>query len=74
MRRIPNNRRGIRIYVRIREGEAMTIFGYTPVRSSELPFHREVNRLIRDNPDYLDGIRKGIVHVAFNPGQKPKEE
>ena len=51
----------------------MRLFGYTLVRSAELPFHREVNRLIRDNPEYLDGIRKGIVHVAFNPGQKPKD-
>ena len=52
----------------------MRLFGYTLVRSAELPFHREVNRLIRDNPEYLDGIRKGIVHVAFNPGQRPKDD
>ena len=52
----------------------MKLFGYTLIKSDELPFHREVTRLIRENPTYLDGIRRGVVHLAFHPGQRPKEE
>jgi hypothetical protein len=38
------------------------------------PFHAEITRLIKENPDYLEGIEKGIVHLAYDPGQKPKRE
>ena len=37
------------------------------------PFHAEITRLIKENPDYLEGIEKGIVHLAYDPGQKPKQ-
>ena len=33
-----------------------------------LPFHRDVHRLIEQSPEYLEGIKQGVVHLAFNPG------
>lgn len=46
------------------------MFGVTIIKESELPFHREVHRLIKKHPEYLTGIRLGTVHLAWNPRRK----
>ena len=51
----------------------MKLFGYAIVKQKDLPFHREVDRLISKHPEYLKGIADGVVHLAFDPGHKPKE-
>lgn len=50
------------------------MLGFTIVRDKDLPFIREVHRLIEKNPKYLDGIRQGTVHIKFKPTRKQKEE
>ncbi len=52
----------------------MNIGPFIIMRKSELPFYKEVHRLIEKKPDYLDGIRKGIVSVGYHPNCKPKPE
>ena len=49
------------------------MFGIEIVKSSELPFYREVNRLIKKYPEYQEGIQKGLVHIKFRPGCAPKK-
>lgn len=51
----------------------MKIGKWIIMSKKELAFHREVDRLIKKHPEYLDGIEQGIVHIGFNPGCKPKE-
>lgn len=41
------------------------------IRRQELAFHREIDRLIKKHPEYLEGIEKGIVHIKFLPGHAP---
>lgn len=50
------------------------MFGFTMVRETELPFYREVHRLIEKNPQYLDGIREGTVHLKFRPKCAPVKQ
>ena len=50
------------------------MLGFTIVREKDLPFIREVHRLIEKNPKYLDGIRNGTVHLSKNPERKQREE
>jgi hypothetical protein len=44
------------------------MFGRVIIKEKDLPFIRDVHRLIKKYPEYLDGIREGRVHVAFDPG------
>jgi len=44
------------------------MLGYTLIKTSELPFYKEVHALIERHPEYLEGKRKGVVHLAFDPG------
>ena len=46
------------------------MLGYRLIKESELPFYKEVHRLIDKYPEYLEGIKKGVVHLAFDPGQR----
>lgn len=46
------------------------MFGLTIINERDLPFYRDVHRLIKKYPEYLDGIREGRVHLAFNPGER----
>ena len=48
------------------------MFGMTIIRTAELPFYRDITALIKRNPEYLEGIRDGVVHLAFDPKRKPK--
>jgi len=50
------------------------MFGLKIISEKEFPFVREIQRLIKDRPEYLDGIRAGVVHLAYNPGCKPNPE
>ena len=45
---------------------------YIIVKKSQLPFIRDVHRIIKEHPEYADGIRAGVVHLAYNPGCKPE--
>jgi len=51
----------------------ITVRNCVIVKKSVLPFHKEVTRLINKHREYLDGIEKGVVHLHFDPNQKPKE-
>jgi len=44
---------------------------YELVPKSELPFHKDVNYLIKRHPEYLQGIRDGVVHIRFNAKHSP---
>ncbi len=48
------------------------MFGLTIIRTSELAFYRDVHALIKRSPEYLEGIRAGVVHLAFDPGHAPQ--
>lgn len=43
------------------------------ISDKDLPFYREVHRLIKKYPKYLKGIREGKVHIKFRPGCAPEE-
>ncbi|MFH2075135.1 MAG: hypothetical protein ABIJ57_07275 [Pseudomonadota bacterium] len=47
---------------------------WVTVKRKELAFHKEIDRLIKKHPEYLEGIEQGVVHISFNPGCKPKTE
>jgi len=40
----------------------------------ELPFFREVERICKEHPEYLDGIAQGTVSIRFLPGYSPFEK
>jgi hypothetical protein len=42
----------------------------TVVKKDTLPFIKDVHRLIEKHPEYLEGIRAGVVHIGFNPGHR----
>ena len=48
------------------------MFGLTIIKTADLPFYREIAALIKRHPEYLEGIRDGVVHLAFDPKRKPK--
>lgn len=45
---------------------------YTIVDKRTLPFIKDIHVLIKKHPEYLEGIRQGVVHIGFNPGHSPK--
>jgi hypothetical protein len=47
------------------------MLGYTLIKKSELPFYKDVHALIKKFPEYLEGIRRGEVHIKFLPKCKP---
>lgn len=38
--------------------------------AKRMPFFRDVQRLIAENPEYAEGIERGIVHLHFDPGYR----
>lgn len=42
--------------------------------SRYLPFIREVHRIIKDHPEYADGIKAGVVGIRFLAGYSPFEK
>jgi len=49
------------------------MFGLAIIKESELPFYRDIKRLIDRRPEYAEGIKEGVVHLAFLPGYAPKK-
>jgi len=46
------------------------MFGITIIKTKQYPFYKEIKRLIAAHSEYQEGIEKGVVHLAFDPGQR----
>lgn len=42
------------------------------VQKEDFPFFNDIRRLIERRPEYAQGIKEGVVHLAFLPGHAPK--
>jgi hypothetical protein len=54
-----------------RRRKMKSIWPWVTVRRKQLAFHKEVDRLIKLHPEYLEGIERGTVHIKFRPGYCP---
>lgn len=48
-----------------------TVGPYVILKKQEFPFIDEIHRLIKERPEYAQGIKEGIVSLRFLAGYSP---